>query len=115
MRCRFAEAFDGFMRSEHRIKKNRKVIRTAPKCRSRNPSADYGKYREGYKRAEHAPRRLMDMHVMLVVTLLAVKRQKDQTEHVKRSEQRGEQANGVQRVTALAADSKRIEQDRVFR
>src|ERR1700675_1377828 len=52
------------------------------------------------------------MDMMLVVALLAVEREEDQTEHVEGSKQRGEQADGVERVAAL--DLKRAEQDGVL-
>ncbi len=38
---------------------------------------------------------------MLVVALLAVKGQEDQAEHVERGEQRGQQTEGVQNMSAI--------------
>src|SRR5579859_6306211 len=53
------------------------------------------------------------MHVMLVIAWLAVKGEKDQPEHVERSEQCGEQPKHIEQMVA-AAILKRIEQDSVL-
>src|SRR4029077_16232369 len=55
------------------------------------------------------------MHMLFVIALLPVKCQEDQAEHVESREQRGQQTDGVENVTAIAADCESAEQDRVLR
>ena len=51
---------------------------------------------------------------MLVVALLAEKRQEDQPEHVERSEQRGEQADARRESLATVVALEGAQQDRIF-
>src|SRR5207245_9335122 len=55
------------------------------------------------------------MHMMFVIALLPVKCQEDQAEHVESREQRGQQADGVENVTAIAANCERTKEDGVLR
>src|SRR6202795_865542 len=54
----------------------------------------------------------MDMDVMFVIARLAVEREEDQPKHIERSEHGGEQADGIERMSAF--DLERAEQDGVL-
>src|SRR5438445_5287906 len=55
------------------------------------------------------------MHMMFVIALLPVKCQEDQAEHVESREQRGQKADGVRNVTAIAANCERTKEDGILR
>src|SRR4029077_16976847 len=99
--------------SENRLSELREVVGAAPETRRGEPSADYREQRQKHQRNRHAVRRFVHVDVMLVKARLAVEREEDQPEHVERSEQGSEQADGVKNVTAVWI-LKSAEQDGVF-
>src|SRR5580693_7079656 len=108
----FVDGTGRFGRTKNGREKAREIVRAAEESRRRKPSADHRKHRKHNQRAKHAPRRFVDVNVMFVVALLSVEGQEYQPEHVKRSEQCGEQADGVKRMPAC--DLKRAKQDGVL-
>src|SRR5262245_60709290 len=88
---------------KHRSQEIRKVIGPFKERWQSEPAADDGEDRENYQRAEHAPRRLVNVNMVLVISLPAVKGQKDKAEHIEGCEQRSEQAEGVKNRAAVFA------------
>src|SRR5271156_2769318 len=112
MRRSFIQRSRCFAGTKYRIQERGEIIRAAPESRSREPSADDGEHGENYERAKHGPWRFVHVDVMLVVALFAREGEIHQAEHIKGGEQRGEQADGVERMAA--GNLKRAEQDSVF-
>src|SRR5258708_24747757 len=105
------------MHGENRSHEFREMVGAAPESRRGDPAADNRKNRQYSQWAEHAPGRLMDMNVVLVVALLSVESKKEQAEHVERGEQGGEQADAIKNAAAgvmTVADSECAEEDRVL-
>src|SRR5437660_10114494 len=88
------------------------VVGAAPESGRGKPAADDRKNGEHDQRPEHAPRRFMHVDMMFVVALRAEESEKDKPEHVKGGEQRGQQAQSVQRTAAGKLE--RAEQDGIL-
>src|SRR6266849_3868370 len=112
MNCGFVQDFGTFVRAEHRRQEISEIVRTAPNSRRGHPAADYGEHGERHQRPKHAPGRFVSVHLVLVVARLPVKSKKDQTEHVKRSEQGSKQSKNVQRMSS--SDLKSAQQDGIL-
>ena len=60
------------------------MIRAAHQMRRRPPAARQGKNRQQHQRDQHDAGRFMNVRLVLVEARLAVKRQKEEPEHVQR-------------------------------
>src|ERR1700733_12605655 len=69
------------------------VVPAANDSRRGHPTAANGKNGQNDQGYGHVLRRLVNVHVVLVVTLRPEKREENQAEHVKRGKPRGEYAD----------------------
>src|SRR6185437_13606668 len=99
--------------AENRVEEAFEIILAAPIRRQSEPAANDGENPENHEGHEHYSRRFMHMDVMLVVTRLAVKREKNQTEHVTSGQQRSGDANEVKNEVRIRA-SVRVEENLVL-
>src|SRR5271168_2198884 len=90
----------------------REIVGAAPERGKGEPAAEDREHSENDQRAEHAPRRFVHVDMVLVVALVTVEGQENQAEHVERGEERGEQADGIERLAA--GNHVRAEEDLVL-
>src|SRR5258707_7209396 len=105
------------MHGENRSEEFREMVGASPEGGRGDPAADNRKNRQHNQRAKHAPRRFVDVNMMFVVTLLAVKSEVYQAEHITRGKQSSEQADTVKNVAAgimAVAHGESAEEDRVL-
>src|SRR5262245_50148836 len=89
-----------FAGADNRSEESCEVVFASPQRRSSDPTANHRQTSQDDERAQHAPRRFVNVNVMLVKTRLAPEGKEDEAEHVERREQRREQPDEIQGMAA---------------
>src|SRR4029077_14915335 len=91
----FAGRLSRLMSAKHGAQKIGEIVRALKECGQSEPASDGREHGEYDERPKHAPRRFMNVYLVLVKARLATEGQKNEPEHVERRKQRRQQTERV--------------------